>query len=119
MAGEFRVGALGGAPLGADSAAADVANSAAEAAAEAAEAAREDRCRILEERFELSRREIEIMDLFAQSRSANWIADALVISKNTVHSHLRAIYTKLDVHTRQELLDSLCDLFIEKYHYWH
>ena len=47
------------------------------------------------------------MDLFAQGRSANWIADALFISKNTVRSHLRAIYTKLDVHTRQELLDRL------------
>lgn len=53
------------------------------------------------------------MDLFAQGRSANWIADALVISKNTVRSHLRAIYTKLDVHTRQELLDCLNDLFSE------
>ena len=38
---------------------------------------------------------------------ANWIADNLTISKNTVRSHLRAIYTKLDVHTRQELLDFL------------
>ena len=76
-------------------------------------AAREERCRLLEERFGLSRREIEIMDLFAQGRSANWIADALVISKNTVRSHLRAIYMKLDVHTRQELLDCLNDLFSE------
>lgn len=61
----------------------------------------------LGERYGLSLREIEIMDLFAQGRSANWIADALFISKNTVRSHLRAIYTKLDVHTRQELLDRL------------
>lgn len=76
-------------------------------------AAREERCQLLEERFGLSRREIEIMDLFAQGRSANWIADALVISKNTVRSHLRAIYMKLDVHTRQELLDCLNDLFSE------
>lgn len=85
----------------------------AEAAVAAETAAREERCRLLEERFGLSRREIEIMDLFAQGRSANWIADALVISKNTVRSHLRAIYTKLDVHTRQELLDRLDDLFLE------
>lgn len=83
------------------------------AAAAAEVAAREERCRLLEERFGLSRREIEIMDLFAQGRSANWIADALVISKNTVRSHLRAIYMKLDVHTRQELLDCLNDLFSE------
>lgn len=104
--------AVSGAGVAASDAAAD--SAAAEAATEAAEAAaREERCRLLEERFGLSRREIEIMDLFAQGRSANWIADALVISKNTVRSHLRAIYTKLDVHTRQELLDCLNDLFSE------
>lgn len=57
--------------------------------------------------YGLSSRELEILDLFAQGRSANWIADNLTISKNTVRSHLRAIYTKLDVHTRQELLDFL------------
>ena len=68
------------------------------------------RQRQLEERYGLSLREIEIMDLFAQGRSANWIADALFISKNTVRSHLRAIYGKLDVHTRQELLDRLNSL---------
>lgn len=73
-------------------------------------AERSPRNRQLAERYGLSLREIEIMDLFAQGRSANWIADALFISKNTVRSHLRAIYTKLDVHTRQELIDRLSDL---------
>lgn len=63
--------------------------------------------RATDERYGLSARELEILDLFAQGRSANWIADNLSISKNTVRSHLRAIYTKLDVHTRQELLDFL------------
>ena len=58
----------------------------------------------------LSSREVEIMLLFAQGRSANWIADYLVISKNTVRSHLRAVYTKLDVHSRQELLDAIDDI---------
>lgn len=74
--------------------------------------AHEDTLRLtmLETRFGLSAREVEIMDLFAQGRSANWIADALYISQNTVRSHLRAIYTKLDVHTRQELLDRLNSL---------
>ncbi|MCD8317211.1 MAG: helix-turn-helix transcriptional regulator [Eggerthellaceae bacterium] len=57
--------------------------------------------------YGLSTRELEILSLFAQGRSANWIADSLIISKNTVRSHLRAIYSKLNVHTRQELLDFL------------
>lgn len=57
--------------------------------------------------YGLSARELEILDLFAQGRSANWIAEHLTISKNTVRTHLRAIYSKLDVHSRQELLDLL------------
>lgn len=57
--------------------------------------------------YGLSTRELEILDLFAQGRSANWIAEHLTISKNTVRTHLRAIYSKLDVHSRQELLDFL------------
>lgn len=63
--------------------------------------------RAADKHYGLSARELEILDLFAQGRSANWIADNLSISKNTVRSHLRAVYTKLDVHTRQELLDFL------------
>ncbi len=57
--------------------------------------------------YGLSARELEILDLFAQGRSANWIAEHLTISKNTVRTHLRAIYSKLDVHSRQEPLDFL------------
>ena len=68
-------------------------------------AERHSLARAADPRYGLSARELEILDLFAQGRSANWIADSLTISKNTVRSHLRAIYTKLDVHTRQELLD--------------
>ena len=55
----------------------------------------------------ISAREAQIMSLFAQGRSANWIAEDLIISKNTVRSHIRSIYTKLDVHSRKELLEKL------------
>jgi DNA-binding CsgD family transcriptional regulator len=55
--------------------------------------------------YGLSARELEVMHLYAQGRSANWIAEKLVISSNTVRTHLRAVYNKLDVHSRQELLD--------------
>lgn len=58
-------------------------------------------------KYGLSNRELEILEPFAQGRSANWIADHFVISKNTVRTHLRNIYSKLGVHTRQELLDFL------------
>lgn len=56
-------------------------------------------------RYALSSRELEILSLFARGRSANWIAEALTISNNTVRSHLRSVYVKLDVHTRQDLID--------------
>ncbi len=55
----------------------------------------------------ISAREAQIIALFAQGRSANWIAEDLLISKNTVRSHVRSIYTKLDVHSRKELLAKL------------
>ena len=38
---------------------------------------------------------------------AKAIADELFISFNTVRSHIRRIYGKLDVHSRQELLDKV------------
>ncbi len=55
----------------------------------------------------ISAREAQIIALFAQGRSANWISEDLLISKNTVRSHVRSIYTKLDVHSRKELLAKL------------
>jgi DNA-binding CsgD family transcriptional regulator len=55
----------------------------------------------------LSDREIEVMRLFAQGRSASWIADTLIVSTSTVRSHIRAVYIKTGVHSRQELLDFL------------
>jgi DNA-binding CsgD family transcriptional regulator len=71
------------------------------------ELALHERIARIDPRCGLSSREAEILEKFAQGRSTNWIAEDLTISKNTVRSHLRAIYTKLDVHTRQELLDFL------------
>jgi DNA-binding CsgD family transcriptional regulator len=56
---------------------------------------------------ELSQREMEVIEMFAQGRSANWIADTLLVSTSTVRSHIRAVYVKLGVHSRQELLDFL------------
>ena len=52
----------------------------------------------------LSRRETEVFALIARGRSVPFIAEALVISENTVRSHARRIYDKLGVHSKQELL---------------
>ena len=57
----------------------------------------------------LTSREQEILGLYAQGRSAVYIAEKLVLSNYTVKTHIRRAYAKLDVHSRQDLLDLLQD----------
>jgi RNA polymerase sigma factor (sigma-70 family) len=55
---------------------------------------------IVSELDSLTEREREIFDLLAKGMTNKQIADALVITTNTVKRHLKAIFTKLEVHTR-------------------
>lgn len=48
----------------------------------------------------LTDREREVLDLLAQGMTNKEIAERLVITTNTVKRHLKAIFEKLDVHTR-------------------
>jgi DNA-binding CsgD family transcriptional regulator len=48
----------------------------------------------------LTAREIEILRWVSQGLSNQEIADRLIISRRTVHAHLRSIYEKLGVTTR-------------------
>ncbi len=64
-------------------------------------------CLDLQARYGLSMRETEVMELIARGNSMASIAERLVISENTVRTHAKHIYTKLDIHKRQELLDML------------
>jgi DNA-binding NarL/FixJ family response regulator len=48
----------------------------------------------------LTDREREVLDLLAQGMTNKEIAEKLVITTNTVKRHLKAIFEKLDVHTR-------------------
>jgi DNA-binding NarL/FixJ family response regulator len=48
----------------------------------------------------LTRREREVLELVAQGLSNKEIAEALVITPNTVKRHIKAIFEKLEVHTR-------------------
>lgn len=48
----------------------------------------------------LTEREREVLALLAQGLTNKEIAEALVITANTVKRHLKAIFAKLDVHTR-------------------
>lgn len=61
-------------------------------------------CRKTAELYELSPRELEILYLLVRGRTIDFIANELVISFNTAKSHIRHVYVKTGVHTRQELL---------------
>lgn len=64
-----------------------------------------ERCFEVSERHGLSSRQFEVLCLIAQGRNAEYVAHALVISVSTVQTHIRNIYQKLGVHSRQELID--------------
>lgn len=65
------------------------------------------RCAALAQEQKLTPREHEIMELLARGRSKNYIAEAFFISENTVRGHVKRIYAKLDVHSKQELVDRI------------
>ena len=58
-------------------------------------------------RFALADREVEVGRYLAQGRSKASTAKRLYLSENTVRTHARNLYAKLDVHSRQDLLDLL------------
>lgn len=63
------------------------------------------RCKAVSEKYGLSERQQEILLLLTQGRNAKYIEAALVISLSTVQTHIRNIYRKVGVHSRQELID--------------
>lgn len=54
--------------------------------------------------IDLSRRESEVLGLILQGRDVPAMADVLGLSKNTVRTHVKSLYAKFDVHSRQELI---------------
>ena len=50
----------------------------------------------------LSERELEVLRLLTTHLSSTEIARELIISVNTVRSHIKSIYSKLDVHRRED-----------------
>lgn len=72
--------------------------------AEAFSAILRQRCAIISERFGLSSREAEVLELLAKGRSLQAIADSLGVAYSTVKTHTDRIYSKTNVHSRQELI---------------
>lgn len=59
------------------------------------------------EAHHLTMREIEVVGLFSQGHSIKKVASTLFISTSTAQSHIKSAYRKLDVHTRDELIEKL------------
>ncbi len=55
------------------------------------------------DKYELSKREREVMALFLQDKPTNLIAEELYISPGTVKAHLHRIYQKVGVQNREDL----------------
>jgi DNA-binding CsgD family transcriptional regulator len=53
----------------------------------------------------LTNREIEVLSLLLEGRSVPYIVKLLYISEGTARTHTKHIYTKLGVHSKQELID--------------
>lgn len=56
-------------------------------------------------RWGFTSREAEVFVELARGRTAQPIADRMCVSINTVRSHIKHVYTKLGVHSQQELID--------------
>ena len=58
----------------------------------------------------LTPRETDVLALVATARSVPRMAAELYVSENTVKAHMKSIYAKADVHSKQELLDAMARL---------
>ena len=68
------------------------------------EASLEARCDELARTYGLTAREHEILGFLAHGHNGVYIGEELVISPNTVRTHIHNIYRKLDVTSREDIL---------------
>ncbi len=65
-------------------------------------------------RFGLSDREREILSSLSMGYSTARIAEQLFIAPNTVGTHVRSIYKKIGIHSKQEAIDVVMDAMVSK-----
>ncbi|MCL1799430.1 MAG: LuxR C-terminal-related transcriptional regulator [Eggerthellaceae bacterium] len=64
-------------------------------------------CSVVAKRYRLTARETEVIELIARGKTVAHIAELLVVSENTIRTHSKRAYVKLNVHKRQDLLTLL------------
>lgn len=79
-----------------------------------AESAWEAKIDYIAEKYELTRRQKEIFGYLAKGRDAKFLENHLCISYSTAKSHIYSIYIKLDIHSRQEIIDLIESIEIPK-----
>lgn len=57
--------------------------------------------------YKLTDREFEVLKLLLKGKTATAIAQDLVVAPGTAKAHISKIYRKLDIHTKDELLDMI------------
>lgn len=60
---------------------------------------------IMGKQFLLSEREVEVLALYAQGFTQKKVAEQLFIAQSTAHEHIKRIYAKTGLHSRQEIID--------------
>lgn len=61
--------------------------------------------RLLKKVYGLSNRETDVLELIIRGRDVARMSETLFVSENTVRSHCKNLYRKLDVHNRQQVFD--------------
>ena len=70
----------------------------------------QDKSQLVADRYNLSKREAEVLPYILEGRSARVIANKLFISENTVRSHIRHILEKVGIRSKAELVDIIGEL---------
>lgn len=65
------------------------------------------KCAQFAQHYHLTPRQEEMLVMLAKGYSTSFMQDALVVSGHTVKAHIYNIYRKVDVHSRQELIERL------------
>lgn len=67
----------------------------------------EEACHLAAKRFDLTLRESEVLLYLVKGCERSFIARSLVVSPETVKTHMQHIYSKLGVHTRFEVINTV------------
>ena len=69
----------------------------------------EEAVRRLSSQYDLTQRECDVMRLLSKGHTQKRIAQDLGLSINSVQTYAKSLYRKMGVHSRQDLIDLVCD----------